>query len=240
MPNSQLISRAVRSNLMLDLFKYWGVAWAFTKLLTAGRARLQPQKAEDSKDEKEEKALEPARGWSGLRFGGEAPGWTTTAWQVMVGYLGYDMMFYWSHRLLHDSRIYKLVHKQHHEFHTPIAPSASYEHPIESAAQLLNWYLPIGFAGWMQGELHWSTLLVYNCFRWLETVDAHSGYELPFSPFHMIPLFGSATRHDYHHRAVIGNYGASVIWDWLCGTDHGYWEEVLDDGFLRGGKFVSA
>eukprot|EP00658_Telonema_sp_P-2_P046245 TRINITY_DN3435_c0_g2_i2.p1 TRINITY_DN3435_c0_g2~~TRINITY_DN3435_c0_g2_i2.p1 ORF type:complete len:387 (+),score=85.96 TRINITY_DN3435_c0_g2_i2:123-1283(+) len=178
------------------------------------------------------------QGWSCLRFGGDWPSWFTQLWQVSVGYLGYDMMFYWSHRLLHHRAIYKHIHKVHHEFHTPIGPSSSYEHPAESTAQLFNWYLPIGFAGWLNKELHWSTLLLYNCFRWIETVDAHSGYELPFSLFNLVPVFGSATMHDYHHRAVLGNYGASTFWDWLCSTNSGYWEEVLEDGFLRGGKFV--
>merc|ERR1711865_138665 len=179
-------------------------------------------------------------GWSGLRFGGEWPKWYTQLWMVAVGYVGYDAMFYWSHRTLHHRSIYKQVHKRHHEFHTPIGPSASHEHPLESTAQLFNWYLPIGVAGWMNGELHWSTLLFYNCFRWLETVDAHSGYEFPFSPFHAVPIFGGATMHDYHHRAVIGNFGASFFWDWFCATDKGYWEEVLEDGYLRGGSFVPA
>ena len=40
-------------------------------------------------------------------------------------------------------------------------------------------------------------------------------------------------QHDYHHRAVIGNFGASFFWDWFCATDKGYWEEVLEEGYLR-------
>jgi len=233
MPNPALVIHAIKHNVITDAVSYWGVSWAFTKLLSAGEAK-QPV----SPDSTLEVVDEHPRGWSGLQFGGASPGLSTQLWQVAVGYFGYDLMFYWSHRMLHHSSIYKLVHKRHHEFHTPVGPSASYEHPAEGAAQLLNWYLPIGFAGYLNGSLHWTTLLLYNCFRWLETVDAHCGYEFPFSPFHVLPWFGGATMHDYHHRAVLGNYGASMLWDRLCGTDSGYLEEVLEDGFLRAGKFV--
>lgn len=238
-PAPALVAKALHHNVVVDLVTYWGVAWAMTKLLTASKKmQIQPEPApaEASELAASESSSES---WSCLRLSGQVPGWTTQLWQVFVGYVGYDMMFYWSHRFLHRPEIYKMVHKRHHEFHTPIGPSASYEHPVEGACQLLNWYLPIGFAGWLNADLHWSTLFLYNCFRWLETVDAHCGYELPFSPFHVLPIFGSATRHDYHHRAVLGNYGASVFWDWVCGTDKGYWEEVIEEGFLRGGKFVS-
>jgi len=139
---------------------------------------------------------------------------------------------------MHDKRWYKLVHKKHHEFHTPVGPSCAYEHPVEGLAQMFNWYLPIGFAGWLNGSLHSSTLFYYHCFRWLETIDAHSGYEFPFSPFYAIPFFGGARMHDYHHRAFDGNYGASVFWDWLCGTDSDFWTEIAEEGVLIGGKRV--
>jgi len=174
-----------------------------------------------------------ARGWSHLRFLGELPTATTLLWQVLVAYLGYDFMFYWSHRFLHQKSVYLQVHKQHHRFRTSIGLASSFQHPLEGAIQMLNWYLPIGFAGWLKGDLHVATLFAYNCFRWIETVDAHSGYSFPWSPFTCIPLFGGAVMHDYHHSgdglqmvknadgslfADFGNYGASVIWDRLMGT----------------------
>ena len=104
--------------------------------------------------------------------------------------------------------------------------------------QLLNWFIPVGLMGWLNGGnrgggIHMVTLFAYNCLRWLETVDAHSGYNFPFSPFSFIPLFGGALQHDFHHSgeglvfeklsdgttyANFGNYGATVIWDYVFGT----------------------
>jgi methylsterol monooxygenase len=42
-----------------------------------------------------------------------------------------EITFYYSHRLLHNHLIYKLIHKKHHEWQSPIAISAVYCHPIE-------------------------------------------------------------------------------------------------------------
>lgn len=89
------------------------------------------------------------------------------------------------------------------------------------------------------GGLHSATLFYYNCFRWIETVDAHCGYEFPFSPFHVFAFCGGARGHDYHHRAFDGNFGATKFWDYLCGTDAGFWQEFRDEGgFMLGGSRV--
>lgn len=197
-------------------------------------SRRTPAK-QDSIDETQQ------RGWARLRIDGPAPTFITNCWQVLVAYAGYDAMFYWSHRLLHHPRFYRHCHKTHHEYHTPVSTAAPHQHIIEGLVQLFNWYVPIGFAGWLNrngGGLHESTLFYYNCFRWLETVDAHCGYELPFSPFHLLPICQGARGHDYHHRAFDGCYGAMKLWDRLCGTDRSFLEELRTEGVLMAGKRV--
>jgi len=178
------------------------------------------------------------RGWSGLRSTGPAPKWYTHVWQVAVAYLGYDTMFYWTHRLMHHPKLYKHCHKIHHEYHTPIALACAHHHAVEGLVQLFNWFVPIAFAGWLNkgnGGLHESTLFYYNSFRWLETVDAHCGYELPFSPFKILPFCGGARGHDFHHREFNGNYGATIFWDRICGTDSDFWKELGEEGLLLAG-----
>jgi len=41
-------------------------------------------------------------------------------------------VFYWAHRVLHHRRIYKYIHKQHHEFKATVGIAAEYAHPVES------------------------------------------------------------------------------------------------------------
>jgi sterol desaturase/sphingolipid hydroxylase (fatty acid hydroxylase superfamily) len=56
--------------------------------------------------------------------------------------------------------------------------------------------------------------------RVAEAVDAHSGFELPFSPYSLWPFRPSAADHDWHHSNNTGNYGSFFTWwDRGMGTD---------------------
>merc|ERR1712070_1153106 len=132
MPAAALSNEAVKHNAITDMFTYWAVSFVFNRLLT-WKAKKQPSNDEldasgGTGTDSDAPPSTPSttadtEGWSGLCFKGRQPTWWTHAWQVAVGYVGYDAMFYWSHRFLHDKRWYKLVHKKHHEFHTPVGPS---------------------------------------------------------------------------------------------------------------------
>merc|ERR1711974_112076 len=61
----------------------------------------------------------------------------------------------------------------------------------------------------------------------METCDGHCGYEFSWSPFRLLPLSGSSTYHNFHHRINVGNYGSFfTIWDTLCGTNKQYFKHL--------------
>ena len=46
-----------------------------------------------------------------------------------------DTWHYWVHRLMHDRKLYKYVHKVHHNFQAPFGMVAEYAHPVETLGQ---------------------------------------------------------------------------------------------------------
>eukprot|EP00897_Mesotaenium_endlicherianum_P001631 jgi/Mesen1/1496/ME000132S00437 len=149
------------------------------------------------------------------------PSWKTVVGQIGSYFIIEDFVFYWGHRLLHTKFLYKHIHSVHHEYATPFGLTSEYAHPLE--------ILFLGFATILGPAItgpHLLTLWLWMSIRVLETVEAHSGYDFPWSPSNFLPLYGGAHFHDYHHRLLYtksGNYASTFVYmDWLFGTDKGY------------------
>lgn len=160
---------------------------------------------------------------------------------------------YWAHRALHHGQLYKKIHKLHHEFSAPFGLAAEYAHPLEililgtgTIGGPLLWCLI------SKGNLHIMTMYIWIMLRLfrtsslsnrtygsvktlkmmglyphnhVEAVDAHSGYDFPWSLHKIIPFWSGADHHDYHHEKFVGCYSTSFRWmDHLFGTDKSYKE----------------
>ncbi|KAH9372376.1 hypothetical protein HPB48_006289 [Haemaphysalis longicornis] len=109
--------------------------------------------------------------------------------------------------LLHHPRLHRHVHKRHHEWTSPIAIAAVYCHPAEHVlCNLMPPMLGVLLLGSHPGTawLWFSVLLLFS-------LNAHSGFHLPFFP--------SPEFHDYHHLHFNQNFGALGVLDRLHGTD---------------------
>ncbi|OMJ94020.1 hypothetical protein SteCoe_2939 [Stentor coeruleus] len=145
-----------------------------------------------------------------------------SSWTILV-HFGFfivveDFGFYWSHRFLHHPFMYKRFHKQHHEYVVSIGLAGAYSHPVEF---ILSGLMPTSLGPVLLGkQCHIITLYLWVIMRNLESVDGHSGYELPWSPFRLLPFSAGAEYHGYHHSHNIGNYGSLLtLWDSLCSTN---------------------
>ncbi|XP_043841734.1 fatty acid hydroxylase domain-containing protein 2 [Dromiciops gliroides] len=118
-----------------------------------------------------------------------------------------EVMFYYSHRLLHHPIFYKRFHKKHHEWTAPIGVVSLYAHPVEHVVSNM---LPAMVGPLVMGS-HLSSITMWFSLALIITTISHCGYHLPFLP--------SPEFHDYHHLKFNQCYGVLGVLDHLHGTD---------------------
>lgn len=145
--------------------------------------------------------------WRGYDRSPRLPAFPWVLCELAVCVLVEEAAFYYSHRLLHHPRLYRHVHKRHHEWTAPIAITAVYCHPVEHV--LSNLVPPL--LGVLLLGSHPATAWLWFSVALLSSLNAHSGFHLPFFP--------SPEAHDYHHLRFNNNYGVLGVLDRLHGTD---------------------
>ena len=162
----------------------------------------------------------PVATWLGMDYGVPFPSPLKLALQIAVLFVMEDAWHYWFHRGLHYGPVYKIVHKMHHTYSAPFGLASEYASPIETTL------LGIGVVGSpvvllaITGELHLVTMYVWIILRLAQAIDAHSGYDFPWSLHRLLPFWAGADHHDLHHEKFIGNYSSSFRWwDWALDTE---------------------
>jgi sterol desaturase/sphingolipid hydroxylase (fatty acid hydroxylase superfamily) len=124
-------------------------------------------------------------------------------YRIPLAMLAMDVLFFYSHWILHIPYLYGRIHKMHHLWTGPCAISALYCHPIEQAVSNA---LPIIFSGMIAG-LNFPTMRMWHVFILINSLAfSHGGYK------------NGDEMHDLHHSLRNCNYGTLGILDWLHGT----------------------
>lgn len=145
-------------------------------------------------------------------------GWPYLFASVLLYLFLHDTYFYWTHRLMHRPKLFRRLHKVHHESHQPTPWTAFSFHPYESIVgaiiiPALVFIIPI----------HVGALLFILTLMTISSVINHAGFEiLPdwwlkgFPGRNLI----TAAHHNLHHQRYVCNYGLYFrFWDKLMGTD---------------------
>jgi sterol desaturase/sphingolipid hydroxylase (fatty acid hydroxylase superfamily) len=171
-----------------------------------------------------------AWGWQNL-------GWTKVytdfadypLWYLPVSLLIYlflhDTWFYWTHRWMHQPRLFKIAHAVHHASRPPTAWAAMSFHPLEAITGAV--VIP---ALVLLVPIHVAVLGVVLTIMTIMGITNHMGWEMfPRALVHS-PLgkgLITASHHQRHHEAYTCNYGLYFrFWDRVCGTDQGLSESL--------------
>ncbi|XP_013884030.1 fatty acid hydroxylase domain-containing protein 2 [Austrofundulus limnaeus] len=145
--------------------------------------------------------------WTGDPCGPELPTFHRALLELAVFSMLEELLFYYSHRLFHHPSLYKLYHKQHHEWTAPIGIVSIYAHPLE---HVISNMLPVAIGPVLLGS-HITTTSTWYCLALISTTISHCGYHLPFLP--------SPEFHDFHHLRFNQCFGVFGVLDRLHGTD---------------------
>lgn len=146
-------------------------------------------------------------------------GWAYLAFSFVLALVAHDAWFYWTHRLMHLSRLYRPFHRLHHRSRTPTPWTAYAFAPGEAAINGAFMAIFVFFV-----PAHPIVLATFMIHMIARNVIGHSGYELfPRATVDSwwLKWLTSVTHHDLHHSDMRYNFGLYFSWwDKLMGTEH--------------------
>jgi lathosterol oxidase len=152
-------------------------------------------------------------GWTTLyfdvdRFGSFAPLYLLAS--AIAALLTIDAGLYYTHRLLHDRRLFRYIHRWHHRYVAPTIFTTTAMHPIEFLVFVACLAAP-AFVIPMHAAVY-GLVIAYTYF--VGMLD-HSGVRARLP----LPLHGDNAFHDEHHIFYHCNYGHhTTLFDRLHGT----------------------
>ena len=144
-------------------------------------------------------------------------GWPYFFLAFPLMFIIHDTYFYWTHRLMHHKKLFRLFHLVHHHSTNP-SPWAAYAfHPLEA---LVEAGIFIVFLLIM--PVHPLHLLIFFFLMIVYNVYGHLGFELYPNGFNKSLIgrwINTSVNHNQHHQYFRGNYGLYfTFWDRLMGT----------------------
>ena len=150
---------------------------------------------------------------------GDFPVWYAPL-SVLIYLFLHDTWFYWTHRAMHEPRLFRIAHAVHHKSKPPTAWTAMSFHPVEAVLGAL--FLPVMV---FVIPIHIAAAGTFLAIATIMGVTNHMGWEM-FPRWIVHSRLGywliTASHHERHHEEYRCNFGLYFrFWDHLCGTDRG-------------------
>ncbi|ARS36733.1 sterol desaturase family protein [Pontibacter actiniarum] len=153
-------------------------------------------------------------------------GWGYFVLSVALALLLHDTYFYWTHRMMHHPRLFRLFHLTHHKSTNPSPWAAFAFSPLEAVVEagvivFIVLLIPI----------HKYAILLFLLLMTVYNVYGHLGYEI--YPAWLVnsrvgKWLNTSTNHNMHHKYFKGNYGLYFrFWDELLHTTHPNYDKTL-------------
>ena len=137
---------------------------------------------------------------------------------ISAALMFHETYYYWLHRLMHYKKIYKYIHKGHHDSVEVSSWTAFAFDPLETFFQVLPLYIIIQFI-----PLHLYSVLFLLIVMSLSATINHLNreiYPMFFRKYFPFNLFIGATHHALHHKEFKTNYGLYfTFWDKIMKTE---------------------
>jgi lathosterol oxidase len=153
-------------------------------------------------------------------------GWAYFIGSVVLALLLHDTYFYWTHRIMHHPRLFKLFHLTHHKSVNPSPWAAFSFSPLEAVVEG-----GIIFVVALLIPIHSLAIVAFLFLMTVYNVYGHLGYEI--YPRWLVESrigkwLNTSTNHNMHHKFFKGNYGLYFrFWDEWLGTTHQKYNETL-------------
>lgn len=154
-------------------------------------------------------------------------GWWWLPVSFLIAASIHETYYYWLHRWMHRPKIYRLIHKTHHDSHIT-SPWTSFSfHPGEGVLQSLIIPVIVLFL-----PMHYWTIVTLLTFMTLTSAINHSNVEIYPKGFYKHWLgkwLIGATHHSLHHTQYRYNFGLYfTFWDKWMKTESAKYERNFE------------
>lgn len=140
----------------------------------------------------------------------------------------HETYYYWLHRWMHHPKIFRIVHKVHHDSNITSPWTAFSFHPLEGILQAI--FLPVLI---MILPMHLYIIIIHLTIMTFSSVINHLDIEVYPKGFHKHALgrwFIGATHHSLHHKQFKYNYGLYfTFWDRWKKTESPLYNQLFEE-----------